>query len=106
MQPRAISAARRRTHTQLSSPGSTGRRPSIPETAVIEPISRNVLDTPPSRGKTDRTFEPVLRTPSPSSCMTSPISSANLAAKARNKGQKNVREDSRAQRACRIRRDG
>jgi hypothetical protein len=35
----------------LWSPGSTGR-PSIPEPAVIEPISRGVLDRPPSRAMT------------------------------------------------------
>jgi hypothetical protein len=29
-----------------------GGRSSIPEAAVIEPISRGVLDTPPSRGTT------------------------------------------------------
>jgi hypothetical protein len=38
----------------LSSPGSTGR-PSIPEPAVIEPISRGVLDRPPS-GDDDLVF--------------------------------------------------
>src|SRR4030095_2133244 len=47
--PRADRAAGMRTrvrrHTRLSSPGLTGR-PSIPETAVIEPKGRGVLDTP------------------------------------------------------------
>ena len=39
-------------HTpQSSSPGLTGR-PSIPETPVIEPRSRGVLDTPLARGMT------------------------------------------------------
>ena len=33
-------------HIRLSSPGLTGR-PSIPETAAIESISRGVLDAPP-----------------------------------------------------------
>ena len=32
----------------------SGGRSSIPETSVIEPISRSVLDTPPSRGMTVR----------------------------------------------------
>ncbi|UPJ49453.1 hypothetical protein IVB30_42170 [Bradyrhizobium sp. 200] len=31
-----------------------GGRSSIPETPVIEPIDRSVLDTPPSRGMTAR----------------------------------------------------
>jgi hypothetical protein len=35
----------------LSSPGLTGRS-SIPEALVIEPISRGVLDRPPSRAMT------------------------------------------------------
>ena len=48
---RAVHVARSRTHTQSSSPGLTGR-PSIPETPMIESISRGVLDTPPSRGMT------------------------------------------------------
>src|SRR5258708_28707486 len=39
------------THPHSSSPGLTGR-PSIPETAMIEPRSRSVLDTPLSRGTT------------------------------------------------------
>ena len=43
--PRAQCAARMRTHTQLSSPGLTGRS-SIPETAVIESIGCGVLDAP------------------------------------------------------------
>src|SRR5262249_34663496 len=34
-----------------SSPGLSGR-PSIPETAVLEPIGRGVLDRPPSRAMT------------------------------------------------------
>src|SRR5436190_2933624 len=42
---RAHRAARSRTHAPLSSPGLTGR-PSIPETSVIESISRGVLDHP------------------------------------------------------------
>ena len=68
--PRAQGAARSRRHIQLSSPGlppslklrranegkprrslgvaGTGR-PSIPETPMIEPRSRGVLDHPPSR---------------------------------------------------------
>src|SRR6266700_1047634 len=41
---RAHRAARMRTHIQLSSSGLTGR-PSIPETPMIEPKSRGVLDT-------------------------------------------------------------
>jgi hypothetical protein len=36
-------------HIQLSSPGSTGQ-PGIPETAVIESISRGELDASPARG--------------------------------------------------------
>jgi hypothetical protein len=43
--PGAIRAAGEWKCIQLSSPGSTGR-PSIPETPVIEPRSRSVLDTP------------------------------------------------------------
>jgi hypothetical protein len=46
--PRAVHVARSQTHTRLSSPGLTGR-PSIPETPMIEPISRSVLD-PRMRG--------------------------------------------------------
>ena len=49
--PRAFRAARSRTHIQLSSPGLTGR-PSIPETSMIEPRSRGVLDPPHARGTT------------------------------------------------------
>ena len=41
-------------------PGLTGR-PSIPEAAVIEPISRGVLDPPPSRGMTTPTWCPPSR---------------------------------------------
>ncbi len=33
-----------------------GGRSSIPETSMIEPISRSVLDAPPSRGMTGRCF--------------------------------------------------
>jgi hypothetical protein len=44
-------AARMRNYAQLSSPGSTGR-PSIPETPMIEPRSRGVLDRPLSRATT------------------------------------------------------
>jgi hypothetical protein len=40
-----------RTTPQSSSPGLTGRS-SIPETSVIEPTSRGVLDTPLARGMT------------------------------------------------------
>src|SRR6478752_5310804 len=51
---RAFRAARMRTHvlntSQLSSPASG--RSSSPETSVIEPKSRGVLDTPPSWGMT------------------------------------------------------
>ena len=49
--PRTDDVARSRTHTQLSSPGLTGR-PSIPETPVIEPIGRSVLDPPHARRMT------------------------------------------------------
>jgi hypothetical protein len=38
-------------HSHLSSPGLTGRS-SIPETAVLEPRRRGVLDAPHSRGMT------------------------------------------------------
>ena len=41
--PRAFRAARSRTHIQLSSPRR--RRSSIPETPMIDPRSRGVLDT-------------------------------------------------------------
>jgi hypothetical protein len=37
------------THPQSSSPGSTGRS-SIPETAVIDPMGRGVLDHPVKAG--------------------------------------------------------
>ena len=46
--PRAQCVARMRPHIPVSSPGLTGR-PSIPETPMIEPISRGVLD-PRMRG--------------------------------------------------------
>jgi hypothetical protein len=55
--PRAQRVARRPPHIQLPSPALCaiahwGGRSSIPETPVIEPISRSVLDPPPSRGTT------------------------------------------------------
>jgi hypothetical protein len=40
----AMTVSRRAPHSQLSSPGLTGR-PSIPEASVIEPKGRGVLDT-------------------------------------------------------------
>ena len=43
--PRAHRVARSRTHIPSSSPRRRGS--SIPEAAVIEPISRGVLDPPP-----------------------------------------------------------
>src|SRR5206468_4216087 len=49
--PRALCVARMRAHTQMSSPGSTGR-PSIPETLMMEPIGPGVLDPPHARGMT------------------------------------------------------
>ena len=47
---RAHRAARMRSHVRLSSPRRRGS--SIPETPVIELISRGVLDTPHARGTT------------------------------------------------------
>ena len=65
---RAQCVARTRPHIQLSSPGLTGR-PSIPETPMIESISRGVLDTPPSRVMTTERACAFSRRVSPEFCI-------------------------------------
>src|ERR1700694_2613106 len=52
---------------KLSSSGLTGR-PSIPETSVIEPRGRGVLDPPPSRGMTVENVERSAHTKHSASC--------------------------------------
>ncbi|WP_210183123.1 hypothetical protein, partial [Bradyrhizobium sp. AT1] len=44
--------AKVRVHHTLTVIAREGGRSSIPETIVIEPISRGVLDSPPARGMT------------------------------------------------------